>query len=132
LTQESMMQVQHLLKRHLADHQKMFSEKFTTQQHSAIISFVQQPVAAKSYASQSGAIFGILKGMKESFETNLVTSQKDESRARDQYGMLKVAKNKEMTAANEQIRSNVAELADTKVKLSSSKFEQLETIKKER
>jgi len=119
--QQSMLQVQQILKRHLAEHKAMFGEKFTPQQHSTVMSFLQQPVAAQSYASQSGAIFGILKGMKESFETNLETSRKDESTAASEYGMLKTAKNKEVTAANDQIDANTNELAETKVKLSNDK-----------
>jgi len=112
-TQESMMQVQHVLKRH--------SDQLSTEQHSTVMSFLQQPVAAKSYASQSGAIFGIMKGMKESFEGNLENSRKDESQAANEYGQLKAAKNKEMTAANDQIDANTNELAETKVKLANDK-----------
>jgi len=120
-TQESMLQVQHLLKRHLAEHKAMFGEKITAEQHSTVMSFLQQPVAAKSYASQSGAIFGILKGMKESFESNLENSRKDETTASNEYGMLKTAKNKEVAAANDQVDANTNELAETKVKLSNDK-----------
>jgi len=121
LSQESMIQIQHLLTSHLEQHKAMFHEKLTAAQHSAVASFVQQPVAAKSYAAQSGAIFGILKGMKESFETNLKDSRKDEARAVDEYGMLKGAKSKELSAAKEQIKAKTMELADTEVKLSSDK-----------
>merc|ERR1719197_760214 len=37
--------------------------------------FLQQPASAGSYAPQSGAIFGILKNMKESFEAALADAQ---------------------------------------------------------
>ena len=40
--------------------------------------FDAEPTFKQSYAPQSGAIFGILKQMKETFETNLENSQKEE------------------------------------------------------
>ena len=40
--------------------------------------FDAEPTFKQSYAPQSGAIFGILKQMKETFETNLESSQKEE------------------------------------------------------
>jgi len=121
LTQDSMMQVQSLLRRHLKEYREALSNTLTTQQHKAVASFLQQPVAAQSYASQSGAIFGILKGMKETFETNLATSQKDEMNAQNEFGSLQSAQTQQMSAAKEQVDSNTAELSDTKVKLANSK-----------
>merc|ERR1719265_2724422 len=47
---------------------------------------------AGSYAPQSGAIFGILKNMKESFEHNLASSQKEEISGVKSYEELKGAK----------------------------------------
>merc|ERR1719281_1035767 len=122
-----MMQVQHLLKRHLEQHRAMFAAHFTEQQHSAVMSFVQQPVAAKSYSSQSGAIFGILKQMKETFETNLADQTKDESHATEEFGSMKSAKTKEMAAAKDNIDSNKAELAATKQQLSDDKTDLSDT-----
>merc|ERR1719333_894658 len=40
--------------------------------------FDAEPTFKQSYAPQSGEIFGILKQMKESFESNLSDSQKEE------------------------------------------------------
>jgi len=107
--QESFLQVKQVLQRHM---HKLESEK----QQSAVLSFLQQ-----KQEPASGAIFGILKGMKESFEANLATSQKDEATAQSEYGSLKSAKNKEVDAATSQIDANEAELADNNVKLSNSK-----------
>jgi len=121
LTQESMVQVQSLLRRHLKQYREVLTNAFTTQQHKAVASFLQQPAAAQSYASQSGAIFGILKGMKETFEANLVTSQNDEKNAKNEFGSLKSAQTRQLSAAKEQIDSNTAELSDTKVKLANGK-----------
>ena len=40
--------------------------------------FLQQAPSAGSYAPQSGAIFGVLKQMKESFEGNLASASDEE------------------------------------------------------
>merc|ERR1719158_1597781 len=103
-------------------HRTMFGEKRST-----VMSLLQQPVAAKSYNSQSGAIFGILKQMKETFQTNLADQTKDEEHATQQFGDLKSAKTKEMKAASDQIDANEAELASTKQKLSDAKQDLADT-----
>merc|ERR1719353_2585340 len=51
------------------------ADMFSPAQKRAVGSFVQ---TATNYALASGEIFGILKQMKESFETNLANSQKEE------------------------------------------------------
>merc|ERR1719359_2667785 len=61
----------------------------------------------------SGEIFGVLKQMKESFETNLKTSQEEEVSAEKEYASLKVAKTKEIAAANGQIQDKQGQLGDT-------------------
>ena len=57
----------------------------------------------RSYAPQSGAIFGILKQMKETFETNLSQAQKDELSAQDAYNELKTAKLAEISASKKAV-----------------------------
>merc|ERR1719453_292568 len=61
----------------------------------------------------SGEIFGVLKQMKESFETNLKTSQEEEVSAEKEYASLKAAKTKEIAAANSQIEDKQGQLGDT-------------------
>merc|ERR1719271_2302192 len=51
--------------------------------------------------------------MKESFETNLVTSTKEEETAKDTFASMKSSKTEEITAAKELIDSKTAELATT-------------------
>merc|ERR1719353_1851771 len=75
----------------------------------------------ESYAPQSGAIFGILKQMKESFETNLANSQKEEMQAQAAYQDLKAAKESEIKAGTELMETKEQELADTDQKLSEDK-----------
>merc|ERR1719313_2089656 len=61
----------------------------------------------------SGEIFGVLKQMKESFETNLKSSQEEEVSAEKEYASLKEAKTKEIAAANSQINDKTSQLGDT-------------------
>merc|ERR1719160_570298 len=61
----------------------------------------------------SGEIFGVLKQMKESFETNLKGSQDEEANAEKEYASLKEAKTKEIAAANGQIQDKQGQLGDT-------------------
>merc|ERR1711907_860011 len=75
--------------------------------------FDAEPTFKQSYAPQSGAIFGILKQMKETFETNLASSQKEEAANQKAYEDLKSAKETEITAGQEQVDAKTIELADT-------------------
>merc|ERR1719313_926616 len=74
-----------------------------------IFNFIQ--VQQKTPAS--GEIYGVLKQMKESFETNLKGSQEEESNAEKEYASLKTAKTKEIAAANAQIGEKQGQLGDT-------------------
>merc|ERR1719217_1496678 len=88
------------------------------------MAFVQKssgPANAGSYAPASGQILGILKQMKEDFETNLAASQKDEAKGQEDYANLKAAKENEMGAGKDQIEDKVQELADTDEKLAQAK-----------
>ena len=101
----------------------------TPSQRKAIAAFVQspgdyfdaEPTFKQSYAPQSGQIFGILKQMKETFETNLSASQKEEMQAQAAYEDLKAAKESEIKAGTELKDTKTQELADTDEKLAQSK-----------
>merc|ERR1711865_1315605 len=75
--------------------------------------FVQAPA--------SGEIFGILKQMKESFESNLSQSQKDELVNSKAFEDLKAAKEEEIAAAQSQLDTKTQELATTDEKLAQAK-----------
>merc|ERR1719258_303697 len=102
---------------------------FTPKEHKMIAAFVQapgdyfdaEPTFKQSYAPQSGAIFGILKQMKETFETNLSNSQKEEMEAQKAYEDLKAAKENEIKAGTELKDKKTQELADTDAKLAQDK-----------
>lgn len=75
------------------------------------ISFLSIP-GYKSYSSQSGQVFGILKQMSADFQANLTDSQKEEQRARTSFAELKAAKEEQMAASRKQQSNYEQELAD--------------------
>merc|ERR1719235_1843104 len=91
------------------------------QRPDGMLSLMQAPAGFKSEAPASGEIFGILKQMKESFETNLESSKKDEAEAAASYASLKAAKEMEIKAAQDKIFNKDAENAEAIKKNAESK-----------
>merc|ERR1711879_187302 len=118
-------------------HSNLLEGVLTHTERRTIASFVQspedyfdaEPTFKQLYAPQSGEIFGILKQMKETFETNLSASQKEEMANQKAYEELKAAKEAEIKAGQEQIDTKTQELADTDEKNAQAK-EDLEDTKK--
>jgi len=123
---ESLAQVASIMKHHLSS--KHLQGTISPTQKESITAFLQQPAGFQSYAPASGQIFGILKQMKETFESNLSTSQKEELAAQDEYEQLKAAKLSEIKAAKTQVETKMVELADTDEKCATAK-EDLESTK---
>merc|ERR1719421_1375161 len=92
-------------------HVDLLSGVLTKKQQKVVSAFVQGQGSA-SYAPQSGEIFGILKQMKETFESNLAGSQKEEAESVKSFEELKASKEAEIAAATEQIDKKSTELAD--------------------
>merc|ERR1719201_3136603 len=120
----------------MARHSDLLKGVLTNSERKAVNAFVQapadyfdaEPTFKQSYAPQSGAIFGILKQMKETFEENLSDSQKEEMANQKAYEDLKAAKTEEIKAGQDQIDAKTQELASTDEKLAESK-ESLEDTK---
>merc|ERR1719282_1766409 len=118
-------------------HSSLLSGVLTHSQRKAVSAFVQapedyfdaEPTFKQSYAPQSGEIFGILRQMKETFESNLSASQKEEMANQKAYEELKAAKEAEIKAGQEQIDTKTQELADTDEKNAQAK-EDVEDTKK--
>jgi len=118
-------------------HSSLLEGVLTHSEKKAVAAFVQspadyfdaEPTFKQSYAPQSGAIFGILKQMKETFESNLSNSQKEEMANQKAYEDLKAAKEEEIAAGQAQIDSKTQELADTDEKNAQAK-EDVEDTKK--
>merc|ERR1719261_76068 len=128
-------QVATTLQHEMQKHASLFQGVFTRSQKRLIAAFVQapqdyfdaEPTFKQSYAPASGQIFGILKQMKETFETNLSTSQKEELAAQKAYEELKKAKEEEIAAGQDAIDTKTQELATTDEKLAASKQDMEDT-----
>jgi hypothetical protein len=111
------------LKQQLHKNEHAMKHIFKPSQRRALTYFVQQQLNGQAPAS--GEIFGMLKQMKESFETNLANSQKEETVSQKDYEALKAAKEEEIAAATDLIGTKTQELATADEKNVQSK-EQLE------
>merc|ERR1719421_1629410 len=117
------------LQHNLEKNGKLLETVLTESQKSKIAAFVQGPTSgAGSYAPASGEIFGILKQMKEEFETNLAEAQKNEKKSQAAYEELKAAKEAEIAAAQEQVTTKTQELATTKEKKAAAETDKEETM----
>merc|ERR1719194_6244 len=121
----------------MRQHASLFAGVLTHKERRAIASFVQspedyfdaEPTFKQSYAPQSGEIFGILNQMKETFETNLSSSQKEEMANQKAYEELKAAKEAEIAAGQEQIDTKTDEMAKTNEKVAQDKENREDTKK---
>merc|ERR1719379_2132330 len=119
--EEAMLEISAMIDIQFKKHKALLEEIITPAQRKAVSLFVQgpgdyfdeQPSFKQSYAPQSGEIFGILKQMKETFETNLAASQKEEMQNQAAYEDLKAAKEEEIKAGQAQLDTKTQELADT-------------------
>merc|ERR1719191_862665 len=116
LPQESLVQIQNVLSHHMKKHW------MSPKDHRAVLSLLQQrpgTIMLQQHArgkakAPSSAIFGILKGMKESFEQSLAQAKTDEEEAVAQYSAVKKAKTQEVKAAEDLIATKTVEMADAR------------------
>jgi hypothetical protein len=99
-------------------------------QRKQLQAFIQAP---GNYNAQSGEIVGVLKNMKDTFETNLASARTAESKAQTEYDDFTSVKETEYTemseaheAKKEIIGNNAQEIADT-----STSLEETQTLKAE-
>jgi len=117
------------LQHEMQRHSSLLQGVLTHADRRLIASFVQAPedyfdatpTFKQAYAPQSGQIFGILKQMKETFESNLSASQKEEMSNQKAYEDLKAAKEDEIAAGQAQVETKTQELADTDEKCAQAK-----------
>jgi len=112
-----------MLKHQFFKHGDRLSSIIAPSQKSIVEQFIQAP----GYANQSGEIFGILEQMKETFEGDLASSQKEEAANQKSYEDLKAAKEAEIAAGQEQIDKKTEELAATDEKLAQDKVDREDT-----
>jgi len=118
-----------MLQHEMQKHASLLRGVLTPSDRKMLDSFIQAPdnyfdstpTFKQSYSPQSGEIFGILKQMKETFESNLSASQKEEMANQKAYEDLKAAKQDEIAAGQAQLDSKTQELASADEKLAHSK-----------
>jgi hypothetical protein len=117
------------LQHEMQKHATLLDGVLTRSERRAASAFIQAPedyfdaapTFKQSYAPQSGEIFGILRQMKETFESNLSASQKEELANQKAYEDLKAAKEEQIAAGQTQIDTKTQELADTDEKNAQAK-----------
>merc|ERR1719326_1877148 len=139
MQRHALVQLTSVLRRHMKDKTALFTGAVAPHQRQVLMNLLQRPdgmlsllqetQGAPAYAPASGEIFGILKQMKESFETNLEGSRKDEAESAKSYTELKGAKEMEIKAATEKAFNKEAEAAEALKKNAESK-EGLENMRK--
>merc|ERR1719428_2491256 len=118
-----------MLKDEIKRHKSVIGDSLSPEQMRAIKAFGKSPDAfLQADAPASGEIFGILKQMKETFESNLGQSQKDEMTNQKAYEDLKAAKDTEIEAGQEQLDTKSNELAAADEKNAVSKEDLEDTL----
>eukprot|EP00413_Alexandrium_margalefii_P049387 CAMPEP_0204609382 /NCGR_PEP_ID=MMETSP0661-20131031/60882_1 /ASSEMBLY_ACC=CAM_ASM_000606 /TAXON_ID=109239 /ORGANISM="Alexandrium margalefi, Strain AMGDE01CS-322" /LENGTH=667 /DNA_ID=CAMNT_0051621043 /DNA_START=106 /DNA_END=2109 /DNA_ORIENTATION=- len=130
-----MLSVAATLQNEMQKHSTLLSGVLSPSERRAATSFIQAPedyfdatpTFKQSYAPQSGEIFGILRQMKETFESNLSESQKEEMANQKAYEDLKAAKEEEIKAGQAQSDTKTQELATTDEKNALAKQDVVDT-----
>lgn len=125
LNQESLIQVKSLIRHHMEKHGDIVQEGLTGSQHRLVMSLIQDNtmLQRQSHRAPSSAIFGILKGMKESMETNMASNAKDEEEAVAKFKALKAAKTEEIKAGEDLVMVKKVEMAEAKEKNAKAKVD---------
>merc|ERR1719160_1222272 len=85
------------------------------------ISLLQQSATLMARQGDSGAIFGILQQMKETFETNMENGKKEEAQGAADYASLKATKEEELKASSDKLFTKKEELAKAKETVANAK-----------
>lgn len=88
--------------------------------------FLQAP-GYKSYNSQSGQIFGILKNMKDTFESNLSDTQKEEQSRQSLFEQLKASKEEQIALGQAQANKKTEQQAEADNNNSEAKQQREDT-----
>jgi len=122
---------------------RQHSRLVTAQQRTVVTAFLQSPdeYIAKTallqqgtkynpeHSSTSGPIYGVLKGMKESFQKDLSSTQAEESRNQLSYESLKTAKNTEISAAQSLSDTKSTELGNADLRRAEARQDRKDTTK---
>merc|ERR1719386_203244 len=104
-----------------------FLQQMAAMRNMGLSSFLQ--TGSHINAPASSEVFGVLKQMKESFETSLKDSQTDEADAQKAFDDMKAAKDGELQSARDMIDSKSKQSAETVEKLAQAKADLEDTTK---
>merc|ERR1719386_282499 len=104
-----------------------FLQQMAAFHNMGLTSFLQTGSTVKAPASSE--VFGVLKQMKESFETSLKDSQTDEADAQKAFDDMKAAKDGELSSLRNMIDSKSKQAAETVEKLAQAKADLEDTTK---
>jgi hypothetical protein len=117
-----------ILKGIVSPHQRRVLEAFIQQtKDEPRDQFAAKPAGSNAYDSQSGEIFGILRQMKETFESNLSGGQKEELDAQATFAALKAAKEEEMATTEGALEDKKSQLVNAETTLAQAKDELADT-----
>jgi len=108
-----------------------FAQRLLAQSAKEATAFLQTAPSGGSYQPASNAIFGILTTMKEEFEGNLGTEQKDEEKAAADFAAMSAAKSAQIAVGKEKLDATEGANADNQKALSDAK-ENLELTREQR
>lgn len=117
---DSVQRVAILISREMEKHKDLLQGVLSHTARRSVAEASQSPQGS-SYSAASGPIFGILGQMKETFETNLASSQQEEQTNQKSYTELKNAKTREMAAGKKQVEAKTREQTETDEKLVNAK-----------
>jgi len=120
-TQKSLAEVQRTLRRNLESFMQIVGHSSNDPEHNSVISLLQQTESVATDTPGFGGISGILKTMKETFESNLSHARIDEKQAKQEYTELRSTKEVEIQASEKQHDAKIVEFAEFKKKLARSK-----------
>lgn len=126
-SQESLLQVRSIIQHHMENYGEIVQQTLSGPQHRLAMSLIQDNTMVQRQSHRgkapSGAIFGILKGMKESMEQNLASNAKDEEGAVEEFKALKATKTQEIKASEDLVYVKRTEMAGAKEKNAKAKVD---------
>merc|ERR1719316_58967 len=93
-------------------HKALLEEVISPVKKRVALAFARDPDGfLQTSEPNTDAVFGVISQMKETFETNLATSQKEETENQKAYEDVKAAKTDEITAGQSILDTKTQELA---------------------
>lgn len=121
---EMLLSIRSILKHQMLVHKSLLDAATTAHEKRVLGAFMQQNEDGSNvpnYQPQSGEIFGILRNMKDTFQSNLASSQKEEVDNQKAFEELSAAKQKEINAGKLQLQVKIEQMASSQEKAAQAK-----------